>query len=130
MTISEAKQLTAPEVKRLWELYDEVELTPVQFAELCGVHRTTIYRAIKSKELVAHASEEIGTEGQTVLHPFTELNLVYIISALEKFSDEVTQFTNFKNGKPVYFKHYLKLIDLISECRRELKKIDQEKLEK
>lgn len=130
MNFEETKQLDAKTVKRLWELYDEVELSVVQFAELCNVHKTTIYRAVKNNELTTHISDEEGTEGATVLHPFLETNLYYIISALEKLSDEVIQFTSFnKSGKPVYFKNYLKLIDLISECRRELKKIDLEKLE-
>lgn len=127
MNFEEAKQLDAKTVKRLWELYDEVELSVVQFAELCNVHKTTIYRAVKNNELTTHISDE----GQSVLHPFTEMNLNYIISALEKISDEVIQFNGFnKSGKPVYCKNYLRLLDLINECRRELKKIDQEKLEK
>lgn len=130
MNFEESKQLDAKTVARLWELYNETELTPMQFAELCNVHKTTIYRAIKNKELVTHASEEIGMEGQTVLHPFTEMNLYYVIQALEKFSDEIMQFTGFsKSGKPVYCKNYLKLLDLINECRRELKLIDIEKME-
>ena len=128
--LGQAKQITKQDIDRLWFLYNETELTPVQFAELCSVHKTTAYRAVKNNELVTHISEETGMEGQTVLHPFTETNLYYIISALEKFSDGVVQVTGLnKNGGPIYCKNYLKLLELIAECRLELKKIDLEKME-